>query len=79
MMKDYNEMNFEQAYEALNELVTKLEDPAIKLDESIELYEQACKLVVLCRRKLNDSKVKITDINERIAELEKNGESLTEE
>lgn len=74
-----NNMDFEEAYAALKETVAKLEDPENKIDDSIALYEQACKLVVYCQRKLSDSKTKITDINERIAELKANKEPLFEE
>ena len=74
-----NEMDFQQAFDSLKEIVDKLEDPKTTIDESIELYEQACKLVVFCQRKLNDNKLKITDINERIAQLRQNSEPLFED
>ena len=74
-----NNMDFEEAYAALKETVAKLEDPENKIEESIALYEQACKLVVYCQRKLGDAKTKITDINEHIAELKANHEPLFEE
>ncbi len=74
-----NNMDFQQAYQALSETVAKLEDPNTTIDESITLYEQACRLVVFCQRKLNETKEKITDINERVAELRKSGEPLFEE
>lgn len=74
-----NEMEFQEAFDALKETVDKLEDPKTTIDESIELYEQACKLVVLCQRRLNETKGRIIDINERIAELRKNDEPLFEE
>ena len=74
-----NEMDFQQAFDSLKETVDKLEDPKTTIDESIELYEQACKLVVFCQRKLNDNKLKITDINERIAQLRQDSEPLLED
>ena len=74
-----NNMDFQQAYAALNETVAQLEDPKTTIDESIALYEQACKLVVFCQRKLNETKGKITDINERVAELRKSGAPLFED
>lgn len=74
-----NEMDFQQAFDSLKETVDKLEDPNTTIDESIELYEQACKLVVFCQRKLNDNKLRITDINERIAQLRQNSEPLFED
>lgn len=74
-----NEMEFQEAFDALKETVDKLEDPKTSIDESIELYEQACKLIVFCQRKLNETKGRIIDINERIAELRQNDEPLFEE
>ena len=74
-----NEMDFQQAFDALKETVDKLEDPKTSIDESIVLYEQACRLVVFCQRRLNETKGRIIDINERIAELRQNDEPLFEE
>ena len=69
-MTELNEnMDFEQAYAALREVVTQLENPKNKIEENIALYEKACRLVLLCRRRLDEAKTKITDINERIARL----------
>ena len=74
-----NEMDFQEAFDALKETVDKLEDPKTTIDESIGLYEQACKLIVFCQRRLNETKGRIIDINERIAELRQNDEPLFEE
>ena len=74
-----NNMDFEQAYNALREVVEKLEDPNNRIDENIVLYEQACRLVVYCQRKLGEAKLQITDINERIAQLKNSGASLFED
>lgn len=69
-------MDFEEAYNALREIVTQLENPKNKIEENIALYEQACRLVLHCRRKLDAAKTQITDINERIARLKNSGEAL---
>ena len=74
-----NNMDFEQAYNALRETVTALEDPGNKIDETLALYEKACKLVVFCQRKLNETKIRITDINERVAELKDSDTPLFED
>lgn len=79
MNKINNNMDFEQAYTALRETVTALENPEAKLEETLALYEQACKLVVYCQRKLNETKLKMTDINERIAELKSGDAPLFED
>ena len=71
-----NNMDFEEAYSALREVVGQLENPKNKIEENIALYEKACRLVLLCRKKLDEAKMQITDINERIAQM-KNGDGAT--
>ena len=46
MKKD--EMKFEDKMNKLEELVTELEKDDIKIDESIEVYKEAMKLVTEC-------------------------------
>ena len=75
-MTELNQMDFEEAYDALREVVAKLEDPKNKIEENIALYERACQLVLHCRGKLDEAKTRITDINERIAQLKESGESV---
>ena len=74
-----NNMDFEEAYGALREVVTRLEDPKNKIEENIALYEQACRLVLYCRRKLDEAKLQITDINERIAQLKNSDTKVFED
>lgn len=74
-----NNMDFEQAYAALKETVAAMEKKDNSIDENLALYEQACKLVVYCQRKLNVARSKITDINERVRELKASGEPLFED
>ena len=79
-MTELNEnMDFEEAYAALREVVTKMEDPKNKIEENIALYEKACRLVLYCRRKLDEAKMQITDINERIAQLRDSGDNIFED
>ena len=74
-----NNMDFEQAYAALKETVAALEASKDKIEDTIALYEQACRLVVYCQRKLTETKDRIVDINERIRELKASGEPLFED
>ena len=74
-----DKMDFEEAYTALREFVTQLEDPKNKIEENIALYEKACQLVLHCRRKLDEAKMQITDINERIAQLKESGDAIFED
>ena len=79
MTKLNDKMDFEEAYSALREVVTKLEDPKNKIEDNIALYEKACQLGLHCRRKLEEAKMQITDINERIAQLKNSGGAIFEE
>lgn len=79
MNEIHDKMNFEQAYAALRETVAALENPDTTIDESLALYEKACKLVVLCQRKLNEARDKVVDINTRVKELRVSGAPLFEE
>ena len=82
-----DKMDFEEAYAALREVVTQLENPKNKIEDNIALYEKACRLVLLCRlkldeakmHKLDEAKMQITDINERIAQLRDSGDAIFEE
>lgn len=74
-----DKMDFEEAYSALREVVEQLENPKNKIEENIALYEKACRLVLLCRKKLDEAKLQITDVNERIAQLKNSGEKIFED
>ena len=71
-----NDMSYEEAYTALKETVAILEDPKTMIDDSLKLYERACKLVIYCQRKLGEAKMEITDINARISEIKKSGDPI---
>jgi len=56
-------MTFEQAVKELNEIIVKLNDGKVTLDESLELYKYANKLVAFCNDKLNEVKQQIEEVN----------------
>ncbi|MBQ9679054.1 MAG: exodeoxyribonuclease VII small subunit [Ruminococcus sp.] len=74
-----NSMDFEEAYAALREIVAEMENPKNKIEDNIALYEKACRLVLHCRKKLDEAKMQITDINERIAALKNSGGDIFED
>ena len=51
-------LNFEESLQKLEEIAEKLEQGNINLDESVELYAQASKLVVACQKKLGAAQLK---------------------
>lgn len=57
-----NEMSFEQALVALEEIVTQLERGDVPLDRSIELYERGEKLRAACQNRLDSAQARIEKI-----------------
>ena len=74
-----NNMTYEEAYNALKETIAVLEDPKTVIEESLALYERACKLVLYCQRKLSEAKLEVTDINERIKRMREDNTPLFED
>ena len=79
-MTELNEnLDFETAYADLRDVVRQMEDPKNKIEDTIALYEKACRLVLHCRRKLDEARMEISDVNERIRQLRDSGAKLFED
>ena len=61
-------MNFEDANKRLQEIVVKLENGNVSLDEATKLYEEGVTLAKDCYKQLENAKGKIVNLKE---ELEK--------
>lgn len=59
MTKD---LNFTKALKRLEEIVDKLEDPDLDLEEGLQLLEEGVKLHKFCKSKLTEANAKITTI-----------------
>ena len=59
MSKETDKMGFEEAIGKLEELVKRLEDGNLDLDESLEIYAQAVELRERCRKILDESERKV--------------------
>ena len=57
-------MTYEQAMKRLEEIVLKLDDGSLPLDESIKLFEESTKLAVFCNSSLEKAKLKITELSQ---------------
>ena len=68
-------MTYEQAMARLEEIVTKLDDGSLPLDESIKLFERGTELAGECRKTLETAKQKIITLTQ--AEEENEQELLT--
>lgn len=53
------EMKFEEAMKKLEDIVGKLENGNISLDESMTKYEEGVRLVRLCQKRLDEAKKKV--------------------
>ena len=58
-------MTYEQARARREEIVTKLDDGSLPLDESIKLFEESTKLASFCNTSLEKAKLKITELSEK--------------
>ena len=57
-------MKFEEAMTLLEDTVRKLESGALSLDESLEAFSEAVKLVKICNEKLSDAEQKVKILTE---------------
>jgi len=71
MSKGIEEMTFEESLKALEELVDKLENGALDLDKSLEIYESAIKLRDHCRKILEKSERRVQKIMETSEGIQK--------
>jgi exodeoxyribonuclease VII small subunit len=62
--KKPEEMTFEESLNKLNELVDKLENSGLDLDENIRIYEEAVVLRDRCRAILEESERKVQKLME---------------
>ena len=52
-------MSFEEAFSQLEDIVKKLEGGGLSLDESLEAFEKAVKLVKFCNEKIEKAEAKV--------------------
>lgn len=56
------EVNFEGAMERLEEIVSKMENHELSLEESIKIFQEGIELVAACNKKLDEAERKISVI-----------------
>ncbi|MDE2777592.1 MAG: exodeoxyribonuclease VII small subunit [Chloroflexota bacterium] len=64
MMKDIANLSYEEAYEALEALVARMESGALPLEQTVALYERGQKLAAHCQALLEDAELKIKLLDE---------------
>jgi exodeoxyribonuclease VII small subunit len=70
-MKEMNEMTFEESLKELEGLVDMLENGALDLDKSLDIYENAVKLRDHCRKILENSERRVQKIMESAGGIKK--------
>lgn len=66
------ELTYEQAYKRLEEIVEKLENGSVPLEESMNLFEEGTKLANFCNSKLNAAEQKFTQLITENSESDNN-------
>ncbi len=70
--KPSGEINFEQAIQELDEIVSNMENSDLKLDSLVGNYQKGVKLLSICRKKLDDAELKIKEATTDISSDEQN-------
>ena len=58
-MNEERKTPFEEMFAQLEEIVKKLENETLPLDQSLKLYEKGIKLSTECRKRLEDVEIKV--------------------
>jgi exodeoxyribonuclease VII small subunit len=61
--------SFEEALQRLEQIVDRLEEGRLPLDEAIQAFEQGISLVKLCGRKLRQAEKKIDKLTQQTMEM----------
>lgn len=69
-MSKKERQSFEEALSRLEEIVDKLEDESISLEDTIRLYEEGIKLSKICTETLEQAELRIEKVNEQHADNE---------
>lgn len=65
MSQNNEKMTFEQAIERMEEIISRLSDGNLGIDESVSLYEEGIKLAAFCDEKIKEAQRKITLLQEK--------------
>lgn len=62
MIEKIGQMTFEEAFVELEQIVSRLEDGQLALEESLKLFERGQALAATCSEKLDQAELKIEHI-----------------
>ena len=64
------ELSYEQASKELQEIISKIEQGDIPLDDAMKLFERGQELIQFCYASLDKAKGKLTEISEKAGNIE---------
>ena len=64
-MTESQSSGYETAFRALQEIIEKLEDGELPLEEALNLYEKGKKLADQCAKLLEEAQLRVTTIGEK--------------
>jgi exodeoxyribonuclease VII small subunit len=67
-------MSFEESLDRLNDIVKRLEDGDVPLEESMKLYEEGMRLGRLCKGIVREAEERMKRLTEEIADRADEGE-----
>lgn len=73
---------FEEAYDRLEEILEKMNAEQVSLDDALNLYEEADKLIVSCQKRLHEAEQKIETLmknREGSLQLDEQGNPQTDD
>ncbi|MBQ8908913.1 MAG: exodeoxyribonuclease VII small subunit [Clostridia bacterium] len=65
-----NRLSYEDASKQLQEIITKIENASLPLDEAIKLFERGQELIKTCYSHLDGAKGKLTEIKAGLDKIE---------
>ncbi len=65
MSQNDEKKTFEQAIERMEQIISRLSDGNLGIDESVALYEEGVKLAAFCDEKIKEAQRKITLLQEK--------------
>lgn len=76
--QNQDEVGFEQAMEALEAIIERIESGEIGLEESIREYERGAKLVARARSLLDSAEQRVEELTEQLSRVDQAGSSKVE-
>lgn len=71
MSKEIKDLSFEKAMEELEEIVNKLEEGGLSLEDSLDKFSRGIKLIKYCNEKLSETEEKIEVLIKEDDELQR--------